>query len=182
VNYCLKISNAAWYSLTDCRTFTPYLRSKLKYGEQLKDIIAVNLSFQPARFKRGTLNLGGDVLKFLFGTLIKSHAKKYTQHIQQLEDEQQSFLRISQEQIVVLKSAITSFNITMQKVNRNERILTENLQRLNKLVVNEINQMHTQIDSVMMIKENIQQIQRGISECEHAFEILVDAFLQLKKR
>ena len=54
--------------------------------------------------------------------------------------------------MVVMKSAIMSFNITMQKLDRNERILTENLQRLNKMVVDEINQMHTQVDSVMMIK------------------------------
>ena len=52
--------------------------------------------------------------------------------------------------MVVLKSAITSFHITMQKVDRNEIILNENLQRLSKIVVDEINQMHTQIDSVMM--------------------------------
>jgi len=78
-----------------------------------------------------------------------------------LEEKQKSLLRISQEHIVVLKSAITSFNITMQKVDRNERILTENL-RLNKMVVDEINEMHTQVDSVMMmINENIQQIQRN---------------------
>jgi hypothetical protein len=91
-----KISNATWYSLTDCRTFTPYLRSKLKYGDQLKNIIADYLSSKPA-IKRGIINLGGDVLKLLFGTLTQSDAKKYTQHIQQLEDEQQSFLRLSQE-------------------------------------------------------------------------------------
>jgi len=75
--------------------------------------------------------LGGDVLKFRFGTLIQSDAKKYTQHIQRLKDEQQSSLRMSQAQMVVLESAITSFNITLQKVDRNERNLTENL-RLNK--------------------------------------------------
>jgi hypothetical protein len=69
----------------------------------------------------------------------------------------------------------------MQNVNRNERILTENLQRLNKLVADEVNQMHTRIDSVMMINVNIQQIQRGISKCEHTFQILVDAFYMLKK-
>jgi hypothetical protein len=57
--------------------------------------------------------------------LTQSDARKYTQHIQKLETEQQSFLRIAQEQMVVLKSAITSFNITMQKVDRNERILTK---------------------------------------------------------
>ena len=122
--------------------------------------------------------MGGDVLKFLFSTLTQSDARKYMQHIQKFEDEQQSFLRISQEQIFFLKSAITSFNITMQKVDRNERMLTENLQRLNKVVVDEINQMHTQVVSVMMVNENIQQFQRGIEECQHTIEILVDAFLQ----
>ena len=98
MNYCLKIHNTTWYSLTDCRAFTPYIRSKVKYVEKLKDIIADYISFQPEqskRIKRGILNLGGDVLKFLFGTLTQSDARKYTQHIQSLEDEQQSFLRIS---------------------------------------------------------------------------------------
>jgi len=69
----------------------------------------------------------------------------------------------------------------MQKVDRNERILNENLQRLIKIVVDEINQMHTRINSVMLINENIQQIQRGIKECQHTFEILVDAFLHAQE-
>ena len=181
VSHCRTVSNATWYALTDCRAFTPYIRSKVKYVDQLKDIVAEYLTPQPRRVKRGILNLGGDILKFLFGTLTQSDAKKYTEHIKTLEDEQQSFLQIAQEQMVVLKSAITSFNITMQKVHRNEKLLNENLQRLSKLVVDEINQMHTQVDSVMMINENIQQIQRGISECQHTFEILVDAFLHAQE-
>ena len=65
----------------------------------------------------------------------------------------------------------------MQKVDRNEKILTENVQRLNKMIVDEVHRMHTQIDSVMMVNENIQQIQSGIEECQHTFEILVGAFL-----
>ena len=108
VNYCAKVNNATWYALTDCLAFTPYVRSKMKYVDQLRDIVADYLTFQPKRVKRGILNVGGDILKFLFGTLTQSDARKYTQHIQKLEDEQQSFLRISQEQMVVLKSAITS--------------------------------------------------------------------------
>ena len=133
----------------------------------MRDIVADYLTPQLKRVKRGILNIGGDILQFLFGTLTQSDAKRYTQHIQKLEEEQQSFLRISQEQMVVLKSAITSFNITMRKVNRNERILTENLQLLNKMVVEEISQMHNQVDSVMMINEYIQQIQRGIIVSTH---------------
>jgi hypothetical protein len=177
VNYCNKIHNATWYPLTDCRAFTPYIRSKVRYVEQLKDVIADYLSAQPERVKRGILDLGGDILKFLFGTLTQSDAEKYTQHIRKLEDEQQSFLRISQEQMIVLKSAITSFNITMQKVNKNEKVPAENLQRLNKIVVDEINRMQNQLDSVLVLNENIQQVQRDLDECQHTFEILVDAFL-----
>jgi hypothetical protein len=123
------------------------------------------------------LDVGGDILKFLFGTLTQSDAQKYTQHIQELENEQQSFLKISQEQMIVLKSVISSFNVTMQKVHKNEKIINENLQRLNQLVVDEINKIQFELDSVLIINENIRQIQRGMSECQHTFEILVDAFL-----
>jgi hypothetical protein len=137
VDYCLKIHSATLYAVTDCRAVTPYVRSKVKYVYQLKDVVDNYPSSQPKRVKRGILDLGGDILKFLFGTLTQSDAKKYTQHIQRLEE--QSFLRISQEQMVVLKSGITSFNITMQKMNRNERILNETQHCLNKMVVDEIN-------------------------------------------
>ena len=32
-----------------------------------------------------------------------------------------------------------------------------------------------------MMNENIQQIQRGFEECQHTFEILVDAFLHAQE-
>ena len=124
VNYGSKIHNATWYLLSDFHAFTPYIRSKIKYVEQLGDIVADYFSFhsEPKRVRRCILNLEGGILKFLFGTLTQSDTKKYMQHIQKLEDEQQSFLRILQEQMVVLKSAIATFNLTMQKIYRNEKI------------------------------------------------------------
>jgi hypothetical protein len=68
VNYCTKIHNSTWYPLTDCRAFTPYIRSKVRYVDQLKGIIADYLSAQTERIKHGILDLGGDILKFLFDT------------------------------------------------------------------------------------------------------------------
>jgi hypothetical protein len=118
----------------------------VRYVEQLKDVIADYLSAQPERIKRGILDLGGNVLKFLLGTLTQSDAQKYTQHIRKLEDEQHPFLHISREQMIVLKPAIASLNITMEKVNRNEKFLAEIMQRLNKIVIDEINRMQTQLD------------------------------------
>ena len=43
----------------------------------------------------------------------------------------------------------------------------------------ELNNMQTQIDSVMILNENIQQI-RGLGECQHTLEILVGAFLHAR--
>jgi len=66
VNYCSKIHNATWYLLADFCAFTPYIRLKVKYGVQLRDI-TYYLFFQ-REYLAGYLNLG-DVLKFLFGTI-----------------------------------------------------------------------------------------------------------------
>ena len=115
VNYCIEIHNTTWYPLTDYRAFTPYTRSKVRHVDQLKDIIADYFSAQPVRVNRGILGLGADNLTFLFGTLTHFDTKNYTPYIKKLEDEQQPFLRISQEQMKTLKSAITSFNITVQE-------------------------------------------------------------------
>lgn len=63
----------------------------MKYVDQLKYTIADYLSSQPLRTKKGILDFGGDVLKFLFGTLTQPDARKYDQHITQLEEEQKEF-------------------------------------------------------------------------------------------
>ena len=111
--YCTKVKNETWYHLTDCNAFPSYVRSKIKYVNQLKDI-SDYLSTQPLRTKKGILDFGGDVLKFLFETLTQTQCNH---HITQLE-EQKKFLHISKDQMTVLKSTIASFNITMQKVNK----------------------------------------------------------------
>ena len=95
--YRKKVKNATWYLVTNCSSFTPYLKIKTQYIEQLKNVIANYLASNPKKSKRELLNLGGDNLKFLFRTLTQSDAQKYTQHIQELESKQQLFLKNSQE-------------------------------------------------------------------------------------
>jgi hypothetical protein len=85
---CTKVKDTTWYYLTDCHAFVMYVQSKVKYVDQLKEIIADYLSSQPLRTKRRIIDLGGDILKFLFGTLTQSYARIYNKHISQLEKEQ----------------------------------------------------------------------------------------------
>jgi hypothetical protein len=61
-------------------------------------------------------------------------------------------------------------------VDRNEKLSANELKRLNKLVVTEMNKVQYEMDSVIL-NENIRRVQRCLIECQHTFESLVEAFL-----
>ena len=52
VKYCNKIHNATSYPLNDRRAFNHYIRAKVRYVEQLKDVIADYLYDELERVKR----------------------------------------------------------------------------------------------------------------------------------
>ena len=56
------------------------------------------------REKRGVFNFIGGISKILFGTMDNKDANYYTDKISHLENEQLDFLRLSKEQITVVKS------------------------------------------------------------------------------
>jgi hypothetical protein len=45
------------------------------------------------------------------------------------------------------------------------------------MVVKELNQVQYQVDAIIVLNENIRKVQRGHAECQHTFEILVEACL-----
>jgi hypothetical protein len=77
------------------------MRSKSKYIDNLKDLIAEYISGNNQDFnyrsKRGVLDFVGEVSKILFGTLTQSDARNYNKHISELEREQKEFLHLSNE-------------------------------------------------------------------------------------
>jgi hypothetical protein len=57
----------------------------------------------------------------------------------------------------------------MQKVDTNEKLLANELKRLNKLVVTEMNKVHYGANSVIILNENIRRVQIGLIEYQHTF-------------
>jgi hypothetical protein len=45
------------------------------------------------------------------------------------------------------------------------------------MVVKELSKIKYQMDAVIIINQNVHKFQRGLAECQHTFEILVEAFL-----
>jgi hypothetical protein len=68
----------------------------------------------------------------LFGTLDNEDANYYSDKINSLENEQMDFLKLSKEQITVVKSTLRSLHSTLLAVSENERILSIGLEDMTK--------------------------------------------------
>jgi hypothetical protein len=160
------------------------MRSKSRYIDNLKDLVAeyrAGSTQNSNRHKRGVLNFVGEVSKVLFGTLTQSDARNYNKHISELEKEQKEFLHLSNEQMTIIKTTITSVNSTLQKVNQNEKVLKEGLNKLLNYSTYKINELEEEMENVNLINGQSRLIQRGIDESQHSFEMLIDAFVHAEQ-
>jgi hypothetical protein len=155
------------------------------YIDNLKDLVAEYLTENNQnsnhRSKRGVLNFVGEISKILFGTMTQADAKNYNQHITELEKEQREFLHLSNDQMTIIKTTITSVNSTLQKVNQNEKVLKEGFNKLLNYSTHKFNELEEEIRNVNIINEQFRLIQRGIDESQHSFEILIDAFVHAEQ-
>ena len=64
----------------------------------------------------------------MFGTMDDHDAIYYADKVSQLEREQLNFLKITREQILVIKATLRSVNSTLCTVLENEKILSKGLE------------------------------------------------------
>jgi vacuolar-type H+-ATPase subunit I/STV1 len=87
---------------------------------------------EQSRFKLGVFNFIGGISKILFGTMDSKDASYYAEKISSLEKEQIDFLKLSKEQIIVVKSTLRSLNSTLIAVSENEKVLSKGLEEMAK--------------------------------------------------
>jgi hypothetical protein len=65
LEFCKKVKSKNWYHYTDCISFDQYTKSKNKYIDGLKDLVAeyltTDIQNSNHRTKRGVLNFIGDI-------------------------------------------------------------------------------------------------------------------------
>ena len=136
------------------------------------------------RKKRGLFNFIGGLSKILFGTLDDEDANYYTDKIKQLENEQLDFLKLSKEQITVVRSTLRSVNSTLLTVSENEKFLSKGMEEMAKHISEqdgEIKEMFSAYSLLLTINEHSIQLNRAIDECRREYEILIDAVVNSQK-
>jgi len=111
-------------------------------------------------------------------------ASYYAEKISRLEKEQVDFLRLSEEQITVVKSILRSLNSTVLAVLQNETILSKGLDEMAKHINEhdgEIKEMLTGISILLIVSEHNTQLERALDECRREYNILIDTIMNSQK-
>jgi len=93
-------------------------------------------------------------------------------------------LRLSKEQITVVKSTLRCLNSTLLAVSDNERILFKGLEDMAKHINEqdgEVKRIFTASSIMLTINEHSMQLNRAIDECRRDYEILIDVIMNSQK-
>jgi hypothetical protein len=188
IAFCKEHEQAFWVNFTNCVRTIRSLDGELYEIEKLKSFLAQLTGFHnhenQTRFKRGVFDLIGGISKMLFGTLDSTDASYYTDKITSLEREQLEFLKLSGEQMIVIKSTLMSSNMTMQFVHDNEKVFSRELENLAKHVNGQFDEVRILFTAAFMmtaINEHATQLARALGECRRHYEILIEAILNAQK-
>ena len=188
INFCKKYVNTFWSNYTDCIKDIPHTYRQIQEIDNLRVLVGQLTKNEDdpvqSRYKRGVFNFIGCISKILFGTLDNEDANYYSDKITSLEREQVDFLRLSKEQITVVKSTLRSLNSTLLAVSDNERILSKGLEDMAKHINKqdgEVKRMFTSTSMMLSVNEHSVQLTRAIIECRREYEILIDAIMNSQK-
>jgi hypothetical protein len=188
ITFCKEHEHTFWINFTDCMKTIRNLDRQMKEVEDMKLLVKqltrTDDDESQSRFKRGVFNFIGGVSKILFGTMDSEDASYYTDKISSLEKEQADFLKLSKEQITVVKSTLRSINTTLQDVYDNERVLSKGLENMAKHVNEhdgEIKKMFTSSSMLLVVNEHAAQLDRALGECRRDYETIIEAIVNAQK-
>jgi hypothetical protein len=188
IDFCKNHERTFWVNFTDCRKSSQFIDIKIREVEDMRLLVRqltrdeekINYS----RARRGVFNFIGGLSKILFGTMDSEDASYYTDKISKLEREQIDFLKLSKEQITVVKSTLRSLNSTLMDVSENEKILSKGLEKMAQHINErdgEVKRMFTATSMLLTVNDHSMQLERAINECRREYEILIDAIINSQK-
>ena len=106
------------------------------------------------RPKRGLINVGGKITKWLFGTLDSDDGKKYTKAINELHNNQNSHKREINLQISLTKQLIDNYNNTVTLLAKNQEHIKNHI----NIFESNLNQSAMDVTTVLKVQNTLLQI------------------------
>lgn len=156
-NLCDKIQSQ---DLIQCKDVSSpievLIQSNLIKLQSLSHIITNNI--QTTKTKR-SLEFGGEILKFFFGTLDADDARNYDAAIESCRKSETELFHLMKDNIHIVKSTINNFNSTIYRLNQNEINLNKQINTMNEILsqttkINNILYYVSRINSLLNIIES----------------------------
>jgi hypothetical protein len=182
IDLCKKYDNTLGLNRTECKTRINYATRELIKLREMRSLVSQLVRTDKAihRRKRGIFNLIGQVSHTLFGVLDSNNEEFYNSKITQLEKEQSALLKLSREQVVIVKSTLKSVNQTLNDVSSNEMILEKGLQEITKFINKgngEIREKYAHTAMLVALNDHAIQIERALKELKDEYDILIQSCL-----
>ena len=133
-----------------------------------------------SRSRRGLINGGSYVFKWIFGIPDADDAQYYSEAINQAQNDERNIQILMKQQIQVIKSTITNFNETVSNLRLNERILNDNIDKIN-IFMNELRSDNTNNELLSTITDHINLLNELTYQMETEFDNLISAILFAKR-
>lgn len=171
---------------TLCAVSVNRMVKQLESVKHVQDVIVDVSANKSNRRKRSIfpLNIIGQLSKILFGTLDEEDADYYNKKITKLEGEQLDFLRLSKEQIFVVKSTLETNNRSINEILLRQTELNDRLEKL----VEEVNKRNGKVSTIMsnqelriLVNEHLNVLYSEIETLRNQYELILDAILNAVK-
>ncbi|CAG9104949.1 unnamed protein product [Plutella xylostella] len=129
----------------------------------------------PTKVKR-SLEFGGEILKFFFGTLDADDARKYDDAIESCQKSETELFHLMKDNIHIVKSTINNFNSTIYKLNQNEIKLNAQINNMNEILF-EIKQTDDVLYYISRINSLLNSIESSLLSISNLLDTTLNAIL-----
>lgn len=173
---CIKLRPNDFYQCKDILNPTEILlQANYAKSQSLSHIISGDA---PSRFKR-SLEFGGEVLKFFFGTLDAEDARKYDSAIHSCQKSESELYQLMKDNIHVVQSSITSFNSTIYKLNQNEQKLNSQIDKLN-VILSQVAHNNNEMIYISRLNNLVNIIEGSLLAISNLLDSIINSILFAK--
>ncbi|XP_049846063.1 uncharacterized protein LOC126298652 [Schistocerca gregaria] len=169
--------------LIECRVLDQQVTHHVEKITGLQ-LLVQQLTKHETRRKRGVFNFVGQVSKILFGTLDEADAAYYKERIDAMEKNSEGLLRLTKEQVAVVRATLAGVNRTVYTLESNEHVLKTGMQRLERFMkeyVKETDIGFKRVASFATVTEQVLQLSAVFGQIEEKYEQMINAIVNAQK-
>lgn len=161
-----------------CYHWQSEIRKQVKQIRELMDKADFTLT-PHGRTKRGLINLGGKIIKSIFGTMDSEDSEHIHQKLAELEDNTKATLDLAKQQVTVMKATLKAMSKSNEEMTIRQNKLTQKVELFNSKI-GEVDKHSDQIRVIQVRLDLNEVILFMMAELQQMYLEITDLFIVLQ--